>query len=328
MMIYIAFALIIVAAIAIHYLTSQHSGGGGFSANGLEKGNFGKELKSLRIPTLSMYAKDLSFAASKGALDPVVGRDEEIRRVIQILSRRTKNNPILIGKAGVGKTAVVEGLAQTLLSNIWHSNLKNKRVLSLDLSGLLAGTKYRGEFEKRLQAVTREIISAQRSIILFIDEIHTLAEAGEATGGIGAADILKPALARGDLQIIGATTPEEYETIIKRDTTLARRFQPVEIMEPSRLSTIAILEALKPRYSSYHGVKISREAILAAVDLTNKYIKGRHQPDKAIDVMDEASSLVKLESIIAPSQKKDSPVVRASHVAKVVRDWNKIGMKH
>lgn len=289
-----------------------------------DKGKSKKKLHPLRLPTLSQYARDLTMLAGRGELDPVVGRDREIRRVIQILSRRTKNNPILIGKAGVGKTAVVEGLAQTLLSNIWQSSLSSKRVLSLDISSLLAGTKFRGEFEKRLKRVANEIIAAQRSIILFIDEIHTLAGAGEATGGIGAADILKPALARGDLQVVGATTPNEYNEKIKQDSTLARRFQPVLIKEPNMQETINILSALKPRYSSYHEVIISNDAIVRAVELSIKYIKGRHLPDKAIDVMDEAASLVKLNARIHPSPKDKLPEVTPADIEKVVKEWAKI----
>jgi ATP-dependent Clp protease ATP-binding subunit ClpC len=283
--------------------------------------------KVQKLPTLDMYAKDLTRKASLGELDPVVGRDNEISRAIRILSRRTKNNPILIGKSGVGKTAIVEGLAQILLSKVWDEHLRNKRVLSLDLAGLLAGTKFRGEFEKRLQRVTQEIIASQRSIILFIDEIHTLAQAGEATGGIGASDILKPALARGDLQVIGATTPRDYEEIMKKDTTLTRRFQIVNIKEPSREEAIKILEALKPRYGKYHQVEITREAIVKAVDESIKHIKDRHLPDKAIDLMDETASAVKLHNRIEPANGKALQKVLPEDVEKVIEEWGITGAK-
>lgn len=322
-MVYFYIILLLVLASAVAFLS--FSSGEGIMPIRLSHGKSrSKRLKSLRLPTLSQYAKDLTFMASRGELDPVVGRDKEIRRVIQILSRRTKNNPILIGKAGVGKTAIVEGLAQTLLSNIWQSDLSSKRVLSLDISGLLAGTKFRGEFEKRLKRVANEIIAAQRSIILFIDEIHTLAGAGEATGGIGAADILKPALARGDLQVVGATTPKEYDDKIKRDSTLARRFQPVFVREPTMQESINILSALKPRYSSYHEVRINNDAIVKAVELSMKYIKERHLPDKAIDVMDEAASLVKLNSRIYPMQDNKLPEVMPADIEKVIKEWTKV----
>lgn len=280
-----------------------------------------KKLGTLRTPTLYRYSRDLSLLASRGELDPVVGRDKEIQRVIQILSRRTKNNPILIGEAGVGKTAIAEGLAQTLLSNIWKESLSSKRVLSLDLSSLLAGTKFRGEFEKRLKAVSDEIVAAERKIILFIDEIHTLASAGEATGGIAAADTLKPSLARGELQVVGATTPVEYATHIKHDTTLARRFQPVLINEPTLEKAITILEALKPRYSEYHGVAITKEAIKAAVTLSASKIKGRRLPDKAIDVIDEAASFAKLNSVLNPPIDGAMPKVTRKDIETVIADW-------
>jgi len=280
------------------------------------------KLTPLKTRTLYLYSKDLSLLASKGELDPVVGRDEEIKRVIQTLSRRTKNNPILIGLAGVGKTAIVEGLAQTLLSKIWQSSLSSKRVLSLDLSSLLAGTKFRGEFEKRLKAVSDEIVAAERQIILFIDEIHTLANVGEATGGIGAADILKPSLARGELQVVGATTPKEYQDHIKLDSTLARRFQPIIVKEPTKKEAITILEALKPRYSAYHEVEITAAAIKSAVELSTKYIKGRQLPDKAIDVMDEAASFVKLNKVVGSTKSETIPKVLPKHVESVISIWS------
>lgn len=322
-MIYFAIGSLLAMAVALGFLMSTSDESNGTtppSSAPLIKS--AKKLGALKMPTLYRYTKDLSLLASRGELDPVVGRDTEIRRVIQILSRRTKNNPILIGEAGVGKTAIVEGLAQTLLSNIWQEPLSSKRVLSLDLSSLLAGTKFRGEFEKRLKAVSNEIVAAERQIILFIDEIHTLANAGEATGGIGAADTLKPSLARGELQVVGATTPKEFISNIKHDSTLARRFQPVMINEPTQKQAIMILEALKPRYSAYHGVIITREAIAKAVQLSARNIKGRRLPDKAIDVMDEAASLVKMNAVMDPT-KKGKPTVLPKDVESVINDWAK-----
>ena len=318
-MIYLAIGLLLVFAVAIGFLMSSSEGTATAKSTAVPLIASSKKFGTLKMPTLYRYTKDLSLLASKGELDPVVGRDKEIRRVIQILSRRTKNNPILIGEAGVGKTAIIEGLAQTLLSTIWDDSLSSKRVLSLDLSSLLAGTKFRGEFEKRLKAVSNEIVAAERQIILFIDEIHTLANAGEATGGIGAADILKPSLARGELQVAGATTPKEFSTHIKFDTTLARRFQPVLIKEPTIKQAITILEALKPRYSTYHSVHITSEAINKAVTLSAKMIKGRRLPDKAIDVIDEAASLAKMEAVMTP--KNSAPKVTPKDVEAVLRDW-------
>lgn len=321
-MVYLAIGTLLALAIALGFLMSSDDARQDDAPTSAPLIKSAKKLGALKMPTLYRYTKDLSLLASRGELDPVVGRDAEIRRVIQILSRRTKNNPILIGEAGVGKTAIVEGLAQTLLANIWQEPLSSKRVLSLDLSALLAGTKFRGEFEKRLKAVSNEIVAAERQIILFIDEIHTLANAGEATGGIGAADTLKPSLARGELQVVGATTPKEYVTDIKHDTTLARRFQPVMINEPTLKQAVQILEALKPRYSSYHGVVISDEAITKAVQLSAKQIKNRRLPDKAIDVMDEAASLVKMNSVMDPSF-KGKPTVRPKDIQAVIKDWSR-----
>ena len=246
---------------------------------------------------LELYSKDLTALAKAGKLDPVIGRKHEIYRVIEILTRRTKNNPVLIGKSGVGKTAIVEELANELAYGKVPEILKTKRVLALDLSGLVAGTKYRGEFEKRLKTLVDEIIAAQRHIILFIDEIHTLAEAGEATGAIDAADILKPALARGELQVIGATTMEEYEKYVEKDQTLERRFQPIIVEEPSTDQTLEILKGLRSKYESYHHVKYSDEILEAIVLLAYKHLKERVFPDKAIDIMDEAGSRVNLAQV-------------------------------
>ena len=257
---------------------------------------------------LELYSKDLTALAKAGKIDPVIGRKHEIYRVIEILSRRTKNNPVLIGKSGVGKTAIVEELANELAHGNIPEILQNKRVLALDLSGLVAGTKYRGEFEKRLKALVDEIIAAQRHIILFIDEIHTLAEAGEATGAIDAADILKPALARGELQVIGATTLEEYQKYVEKDQTLERRFQPVLVEEATPEQTMEILKGLRPKYESYHHVKYSDAILGAIVQLAQEHLKERVFPDKAIDILDEAGSRVHLAQIESGKHTENSEV--------------------
>ncbi|MBU0613587.1 AAA family ATPase [Patescibacteria group bacterium] len=272
---------------------------------------------------LDKYSRDLTALSESGKLDPVIGRYKELKRVIQILSRRTKNNPVLIGPSGVGKTAIVEALANEIRSNNVPSSLKNKRVLALDLSGLVAGTKYRGEFEQRLKGIVDEIKSAERNIILFIDELQTLAEAGEATGAIDASDILKPALARGELQAVGATTEEEYKKYIKSDPTLERRFQPVVVNEPSINDTLMILKGIRSKYEEHHMVKITDESIEAAVDLADKYLKDRFFPDKAIDLMDEASAKVRLAAISNPEEIKGEkgPQVTAKDVEEVINEW-------
>ncbi|HMU35060.1 MAG TPA: Clp protease N-terminal domain-containing protein, partial [Pyrinomonadaceae bacterium] len=238
---------------------------------------------------LEKYAMDLTERARKGKLDPVIGRDDEIRRTIQILSRRTKNNPVLIGEPGVGKTAIVEGLAQRIVSGDVPETLKNKRLVSLDLGAMLAGAKYRGEFEDRLKAVLKEIENAEGRIILFIDELHTLVGAGASEGAIDASNMLKPALARGTLRAVGATTLAEYQKYIEKDKALERRFQQVYIGEPTVEDTIAILRGLKERYEVHHGVRIKDAAIVAAATLSNRYITDRFLPDKAIDLIDEAA---------------------------------------
>jgi ATP-dependent Clp protease ATP-binding subunit ClpB len=244
--------------------------------------------------------------ARKGKLDPVIGRDEEIRRVLQILSRRTKNNPILIGEAGVGKTAIAEGLAQRLVSGDIPENLKSKKLYSLDMGALIAGAKYKGEFEERLKSVVNEVIESNGEIILFIDEIHTLVGAGASgEGAMDAANILKPALARGELRSIGATTLDEYQKYFEKDKALERRFQPVKIEEPDKYSAISILRGLKERYENHHQVKIMDEAIIAAVELSQRYIGDRFLPDKAIDLIDEAAAKLKLEINSVPEELDD-----------------------
>src|SRR5713226_9303558 len=251
---------------------------------------------------LEKYARDLTELARRSKLDPVIGRDEEIRRVMQILARRTKNNPVLIGEPGVGKTAVVEGLAQRIVAGDVPDVLKPKRIVALDLAALVAGTKYRGEFEDRLKAVVKEITEAEGQIILFIDELHTLVGAGAAEGAIDASNMLKPALARGELRAIGATTLNEYRKHIEKDPALERRFQPVLIAEPSVTDTIAILRGLKERYEVHHGVRIKDAAIVAAAMLSQRYITDRFLPDKAIDLIDEAAAGLRMEIDSLPAE--------------------------
>ncbi|MDY4872954.1 ATP-dependent chaperone ClpB [Phocaeicola faecicola] len=252
--------------------------------------------------SLSKYAINLIEAARSGKLDPVIGRDEEIRRVLQILSRRTKNNPILIGEPGTGKTAIVEGLAQRILRGDVPENLKNKQLYSLDMGALVAGAKYKGEFEERLKSVINEVTKSDGNIILFIDEIHTLVGAGKGEGAMDAANILKPALARGELRSIGATTLDEYQKYFEKDKALERRFQTVMVNEPDTLSSISILRGLKERYENHHQVRIKDEAIIAAVELSNRYITERFLPDKAIDLMDEAAAKLRMERDSLPEE--------------------------
>lgn len=274
--------------------------------DGYNKGNQGhyNSKGSTSTPNLDKYGRDLNRMAIEGKIDPVIGRSKEIERVIQILSRRTKNNPCLVGEPGVGKTAIAEGLAQKIVEGEVPEIIKDKRVVTLDLSSMLAGAKYRGEFEERLKAVIEEIIKA-KSIILFIDELHTIVGAGAAEGAIDASNILKPALARGDLQVIGATTLDEYRKYIEKDSALERRFQPIMVDEPSIEDTIKILEGLRDKYEAHHRVKITDEALNAAAELSTRYITDRFLPDKAIDLIDEAASRVRLKSITAPADLKD-----------------------
>jgi ATP-dependent Clp protease ATP-binding subunit ClpB len=255
-----------------------------------------------KYQALKRYARDFNELARSGSFDPVIGRDEEIRRVMQVLSRRTKNNPVLIGEPGVGKTAIVEGLAQRIVNGDVPENLKDKKVIGLDIGALIAGAKYRGEFEDRLKAVLKEVTSAQGEIILFIDEIHTVVGAGAAEGSVDASNMLKPALARGELRCVGATTLNEYRKHIEKDPALERRFQPILVKEPSVEDTIAILRGLKERYEIHHGVRIKDAAIIAAATLSSRYISDRFLPDKAVDLIDEAASRLRIELDSMPAE--------------------------
>jgi ATP-dependent Clp protease ATP-binding subunit ClpB len=252
--------------------------------------------------SLEKYGRDLTELARQGKLDPVIGRDEEIRRVIQVLSRRTKNNPVLIGEPGVGKTAIVEGLANRIVEGDIPDGLRNKRVISLDLSAMVAGAKYRGEFEERLRAVLKEIVDANGEVVTFIDELHTIVGAGAAEGAMDAGNIIKPMLARGELRLIGATTLDEYRKYVEKDAALERRFQPVYVGQPSVEDTIAILRGLKERYEVHHGVRIQDAALVAAAMLSDRYVTGRFLPDKAIDLIDEAASKLRIEIDSMPTE--------------------------
>src|SRR5947208_5015723 len=251
---------------------------------------------------LAKFGRDLTEEAEQGKLDPVIGRDEEIRRVIQILSRRTKNNPVLIGEPGVGKTAIVEGLAQRIVAGDVPEGLKDRSVWALDIGALLAGSKYRGEFEERLKAVLTEIKASEGRIVLFIDELHTIVGAGAAEGAVDAANLLKPMLARGELRCVGATTLDEYRKHIEKDAALERRFAPIYVDEPSVEDTIAILRGLKERYEAHHGVQIRDAALVAAAVLSHRYIADRFLPDKAIDLVDEAASRLRIEIDSSPME--------------------------
>ena len=256
-----------------------------------------------RTPTLNQFGEDLTIKAEDGKIDPIIGRNAEVEKVIQILSRRTKNNPCLVGEPGVGKTAIIEGLAQKIVDEAVPEKLKDKRVVTMDISGMVAGAKYRGDFEERIKKALNEVKKAG-DIILFVDEIHTIVGAGAAEGAIDAANILKPLLARGEIQLIGATTINEYRKYIEKDIALERRFNKVKIEEPSKKDTVEILKGIRDKYEAHHNVKISDQAIEAAVDLSVRYINDRFLPDKAIDLIDEASSRARLKSYIEPEKIK------------------------
>ncbi len=255
-----------------------------------------------QFQALERYGQDLTARAREGKIDPVIGRDDEIRRVIQVLSRRTKNNPVLIGEPGVGKTAIVEGLARRIADGDVPEGLKNKRIVALDLSAMVAGAKYRGEFEERLKAVLKEITDAAGEIITFVDELHTIVGAGAAEGAMDAGNMIKPMLARGELRMIGATTLDEYRKYVEKDPALERRFQQVYVAEPSVEDTIGILRGLKERYEVHHGVRIQDSALVAAAVLSNRYLTNRFLPDKAIDLVDEAASKLRIEIDSMPTE--------------------------
>jgi ATP-dependent Clp protease ATP-binding subunit ClpC len=275
----------------------------GAVVRGVEKGGEAREVAS-STPTLDEFSRDLTRMAKEGKLDPVIGREAEIETTIEILSRRTKNNPVLIGDPGVGKTAIVEGIAQRVVNDEVPETLTGKRVLALDLSGIVAGTQYRGQFEERLKKVIDEIRESSEDQIIFIDELHTVVGAGAAEGSMDASNMLKPALARGELHVVGATTVDEYRKNIEKDAALERRFRPVLVGEPTVDDTVAILFGLRDRYEAHHRVQISDEAIIAAAERSDRYITDRFLPDKAIDLMDQAAARVRLRSKTKPQNKR------------------------
>ena len=283
-------------------------------------GDFTKRMRTGGTPTLANFSRDLTDLARNGKIDPVIGRDDEIERVVSILARRSKNNPVLVGEPGVGKTAIVEGLAQRIVSNDVPASLRGKRVLALSLGPLVAGTKYRGEFEGRVKRILDEIKRSSRDIILFIDEMHSLIGAGSAEGSLDLSAMIKPELARGELQCVGATTFDEYRKYVESDPALERRFQPVMVEEPSVEETVEILRGLRQRYASHHNVAISDEAIEAAAALSARYIADRYLPDKAIDLIDEAAASLALQSPDATER----PVVTREHVAAILTKWTGI----
>ena len=285
------------------------------TGSGVTKENLNEALKKIRgsqkvtdedpegkYQSLEKYGTDLTAKARKGKIDPVIGRDDEIRRVLQVLSRRTKNNPVLIGEPGVGKTAIAEGLARRIISGDVPESMKGKRLISMDIGSMVAGAKYRGEFEDRLKAFLKEVTESDGEIILFIDELHTIVGAGASEGAVDASNLLKPQLARGELRTIGATTLDEYRKYIEKDAALERRFQPVKVDEPSVEDTVAILRGLKERYEVHHGVRIKDSALVAAAALSDRYISDRFLPDKAVDLMDESASRLKIELDSKPTE--------------------------